>query len=232
MGESLSVKQQEINPRGVWNGAHLKWIASISMLVDHLAAGGLVAEGTAFYVLCRAVGRLAFPLFAFLLVQGYQHTSNRMRYIRRLFVFAFVSEIPFNLAFYGSWLAPSHQNIFFTLGLGLGGYALFDRWNDRSQHGKKIIALLLPPLLALFSGVDYGTYGIVVIYCLLHFRDARLIQTISGLMLMAITHIAGMIAFIPIWLYNGQRGSQSKGFFYLFYPGHLLAIYLLRISFF
>ncbi|NLC03985.1 MAG: TraX protein, partial [Tissierellia bacterium] len=91
----------------------LKIIALISMVIDHY--GAIFQSGIDIY---RIIGRLAFPIYAFLLVEGYTHTRDVKKYGRRLLIFALVSELPFDLAFYGK-LSFTHQNIFFTLFIGL-----------------------------------------------------------------------------------------------------------------
>jgi len=228
MRSTINIKQQNINPAGLFNGNHLKWIAITAMLIDHVAAGGFIPQETVFYGISRAVGRIAFPLFAFLLVQGYQHTSNQRRYIVRLLGFAVLSEVPFNLAFYGRALAPEHQNIFFTLSLGLAGIGLFERYG--SSHWWVVPPVLLfPPLFAQFFAFDYGLYGIVIIYLLAYTRDVWWVQLGSAFVLLIISHIAGVFALIPITLYNGRRGKQNKGLFYVIYPLHLVLIALLRL---
>ena len=120
--------------RGI-NGSTLKWIAALSMLVDHfavvfrrgsiLAGSPLLTSGQ--YYFLRGVGRLAFPIYAFLLAEGFFHTRSVEKYLLRLLLFGLISEIPFDLAFESAWLDMSYQNVFFTLFLGLLAVYLWDR---------------------------------------------------------------------------------------------------------
>ena len=109
------------------SGSALKWIAVISMLVDHAAVVFFVASrevgrpllSADLYIVLRCIGRLAFPLYAFLLAEGFFHTRSVEKYLLRLFLFGVMSEIPFDLAFRGVWLEGTYQNVYFTLALGL-----------------------------------------------------------------------------------------------------------------
>lgn len=131
-------------PRFSISGSVLKMVAITTMLIDHLGAGLLLpllslpptsplsssGHGISFlfhrylltyefYSLLRIIGRSAFPIFCFLLVEGLLHTSSRGKYLLRLLLFSFLSEIPFNLALFGGLRNANHQNVFFTLTIGL-----------------------------------------------------------------------------------------------------------------
>ena len=103
----------------------LKWIAIFSMAVDHT---GALLFPEAMWM--RGIGRLAFPIFAFLLAEGYYHTHDVKRYLLRLWLFALISEIPYDLAFQGTLLESGSQNVFFTLGLSLGVLELLGRLHE------------------------------------------------------------------------------------------------------
>ena len=139
--------------RGI-TGGWLKWFAVITMFIDHIGASviehsyQLMAPGAReFWVsadrVLRTVGRLAFPLFIFLLIEGFFHTRNRILYLARLTVFCAISELPFDLAFFirrasleaGSWWDPTHQNVFFTLALGFAGMMLIEKLRPVSLFG-------------------------------------------------------------------------------------------------
>lgn len=231
----MEVKQQEVYKNGGLNGAILKWIAILSMAIDHFAAGFLSDYNQASamdldeaYTISRLIGRLAFPIFAFLIIQGYQHTSNRRQYMMKLLLFALVSEIPFDLAFYNQFFAWTHQNIFFTLAIGVMGFTLYEAYEKEEKVPLQILAFVLSGLVAALLNVDYGFYGIILIFGLGILRDNKTSQVIFGMFIGLAQSLATSLAFLPIWFYNGKRGRQNKWFFYIFYPAHLLIIYLLR----
>lgn len=223
------------------SGSWLKLLAVTTMLIDHLAGFYWYADPafqtvwftighrpvTPLFVM-RAIGRVAFPLFAFLLVEGFVHTRSRFRYGLNLLIFALLSEIPWNLVHAGTWLYP-RQNVFFTLFLGLLGMCAIERYKE---DAKRLLASLLGLLVvSVLLRADYGCTGYGFILLLYVLRDQRILQAIIGCCILPGKWIAGA-AFIPISLYNGQRGfvkgKFAKYLFYAFYPLHLLVIYLLR----
>ena len=222
------------------SGSWLKLLAVVSMLVDHLAAfywQNVPAFHTAWlsighraitpYVLMRLVGRLAFPIFAFLLVEGFVHTHSRKRYGINLFLFALISEIPWNLIHSGTWHYPS-QNVFFTLFLGFLGLCAIEYFKDQRKWQLASLLGLLAASIVLRA--DYGCSGYGFILLLYVLREQKILQAIIGSCVLGSRWIAGL-AFIPISMYNGERGfvrgPVAKYAFYLFYPLHLTIIYLL-----
>ncbi|MDD3219378.1 MAG: TraX family protein [Lachnospiraceae bacterium] len=233
------------------SGSALKLIAIITMFIDHIGYA-LVENGILIpaihqginiwnepgfyhniYILdrvLRGIGRIAFPIFCFLLIEGFIHTSNRLKYTLRLFAFSIFSEIPFDLAFNETFFEWSYQNVFFTLGIGLlviWGWEYFER---------KIYIQL--PILAIGCAAahyvfqcDYGYRGVILIFLLYLFRHYKILQTTAGCASLYWEPWA-MFAFIPINFYNGKRGFSMKYFFYIFYPAHLLILYLARILIF
>lgn len=244
-------------------GSALKWIALFSMLLDHSAyilispvlidygitsvadhspayMQALIGEGAVgwFYLayqMMRSIGRLAFPIYCFCLVEGVMKTGNRKQYGCRLAVFAFLSEIPFDLGFFHKLYDPEHQNIFFTLLLGylmIWGMDILEKKSEKLP-GKMWTALLSQAVLfagvaalAEFTGCDYGAKGILAIALLYEFRFRKAVQILAGCMAFC-WEPAALLAFIPIGLYRGKRGKQNKWFFYAFYPVHLLVLYLI-----
>jgi len=218
----------------VLSGSVLKLIAIVSMLIDHVAyAFGLGAgivllslgeTAVTLYTLLRYVGRLAFPLFVFLLVEGFIHTKSRKRYGIRLALFAVLSEIPFDL-FCSGTLFYQKQNVFFTLLLGYLALCAIEALD------KKWVAV---PVLGLFGvsfllGADYGYAGFVMILLVYALRKMPLLCAMSSACVLS---VASAAAFVPIDLYNGKRGFVRsrifKYLFYVFYPVHLLVLALIK----
>lgn len=141
---------------------HLKLIAIITMVIDHI--GAILYP---YFPNFRLIGRISFIIFAFLLVQGFIHTSNRNKYIINLFIFALISEIPFDVAFSYTVLSGSHQNIFFTLTLGLTMLLLLQKISSK-KNTKSIfvvaICVMLAGTLANLTFLDYGMKGILAIF--------------------------------------------------------------------
>ena len=224
-------------PWQILSGSWLKVIAVTTMLIDHLAAyywKGMAPFQEVWFtvgnhsvtpcVILRLVGRISFPLFAFLIVEGFLHTRDRKRYGCNLLVFAFLSEIPWNLVHSGTWHYPG-QNVFFTLFLGYLGLCAIELYKD---DAKRLLAALLGLLaLSVLLRCDYGCSGYGFILLLYVLRNNKVLQAIIGSCVLGSRWIAGL-AFIPINMYNGQRGFVkgpiAKYFFYAFYPLHLLAI--------
>ena len=226
----------------------LRLLAILFMLLDHLWA--TVVPGN-LWMTC--LGRLAFPVFAFQLCEGYRHTADFRRYCLRLLLFALLSEIPFNLFYTGSVLFPFHQNVLFTLLLGLLAVRQADMLR-REKGLKKKILRGLTLLLILAGGVllfpDYGLMGVMTVLCFFIFREHRLFQLAAMAVLNIITFKGqtipvslGALAFdfpiqgfallaLPlIWLYNGRKGPGGKGmrlFWYIFYPLHMLVLYFIQ----
>lgn len=204
------------------SGSTLKLIAVISMLIDH--TGAVLLTGSPYYSLCRTLGRLAFPIFCFLLVEGYVHTHDVKKYASRLAVFALLSEIPFDLAISGNMFNPYYQNVFFTLVLGLATLYGMDRAADAQG---RVIAVLAGMAAAALLRTDYSWKGVLAVAVLYQTRENRLWQSIAGA-LMFCWEPPAMAAFVPLYFYNGKRGIPLKYLFYLFYPGHLLVLVLIK----
>lgn len=226
-------------------GSTLKIIAITTMFIDHIGATifengeiamHIMAKGETAYMIwgiidlaLRLIGRIAFPIFCFLLVEGFLHTKNVKKYSQRLCVFCLISELPFNLAFFGTISAPGHQNVFFTLLIGLlvlTGMKHFSGNDFKSRAGRAAI-IFSGVFAATIANTDYAGYGVAVIilFYLLHdSKTARDISTMAVLLCSSLLEITGLFALIPIHLYNGKRGLSLKYFFYLFYPAHLLIL--------
>lgn len=220
------------------SGSTLKIMAMLFMLCDHIGyvlLGPFVtgAEGTAaaYYILRAVIGRWAFPIYCFLLVEGFQKTRSRKKYGLRLFLFALVSEVPFDLAFYGSPFSQTHCNIFFTLLLSVIMMELMEKAEERLGDWRlralcQAGAFLCAALAAELIRCDYGAKGILAVALLYVFRKKKGAQLLAGCAAF-LWEITAPLAFLPVAFYNGEKGLKLKYVFYLFYPGHLLALYFL-----
>ena len=224
----------------------LKYIALVTMTIDHIAAV-LLPRGTLLYTSMRGIGRIAFPLYCFLLVEGYLHTSNRKAYFTRLVLFSLLSEIPFDMALFHFPLitTPSilfpHQNVFFTLAFAFLAMYLIDYYRFRNPW-IGFTGFTLLGILAELLKFDYGFTGVLV--AVIPFLCKRFRPDISSLFLSILTvlplfspdSISGICVFLAIpcmVFYNGQKGSPlpngksfpgAKYLFYLYYPLHLFTI--------
>jgi hypothetical protein len=215
----------------------LKIIACVTMLCDHAAFLFLPAESPAFMVM-DMIGRISFVLFAYLIAEGYLHTSNVWKYLGNLAAFAVLSEIPFDLAFHGTMFYPESQNIFVTLLLGLLAIILMDaavkKFGRTTWAGVllQILAAAGPAAASWFLKSDYAGEGVIIIalfYCF-HFQIPLMIAGFLATVLIfdgASVELVGAAAFIFIDMYNGKKGKSAKYAFYAFYPGHLLILALL-----
>ena len=225
----------------ILSGSALKVLAMVMMLIDHSARFVLrdnPSFATPFFsfyghdvslnYLMTFVGRWAFPIFAFLIVEGFLHTRNRFRYGRNLLVFAFISEIPWNLIHSGT-LFWNTQNVFFTLFLGYLGLCVIEKYEN--QKSKMAISLLVLLFVPIILRTDYSSTGFGFILMLYVLRNQKILQAVIGCSILS-SHWIGALAFIPINMYNGKRGFvQSKIVkysFYAFYPLHLLLLWWIR----
>lgn len=221
------------------SGGTLKIIALVTMIIDH-AAAVFIANGD-WYMIGRGIGRLAFPIYCFLIVEGFFHTRNVKKYMARLFLFALVSEIPFDLAFYDTIFYKGHQNVFFTLFLGIVLMYLIQTVRngiDEIQTVKKTAALVASYVLvfagAFFLQADYGMDGVVLILLFYLFHGRMVTIAFLNVLMNVFMGIGGNIqtygglSAIPIGFYNGKKGVSLKYFFYVIYPLHLLVFYAIR----
>lgn len=205
------------------NSFILKWIAIIAMMIDHVGAV-LYPQ----YLILRIIGRIAFPIFCFLLVEGAMHTSSIRRYEGRMLLFALLSELPFDLVFYEE-VTLEHQNVFFTLLIGL---VMLDILERTKNSYFPFLAILGAIALAEILAVDYGAGGILLILCFYELYEWKFLRQAAFVAMnflyfgIGVQAYAGLAA-IPMLLYNGERGPRMKQFFYLFYPAHLLILYLI-----
>lgn len=239
---------EEKEKRGI-SGSTIKTIAILAMFIDHIGAGVLerymnlnqisfsLTEKMgmeALYWFMRGIGRIGFPIFCFLLVEGFVHTRNVKKYAARLFAFCLISEIPFDLLFNGKLLEFGYQNVFFTLLIGLLTMCALravekQTWNGIGKIICYFLVLLAGMWLADFLRTDYGANGVFTIIALYAFRKNKVTQIIAGC-ISFLWELPALFAFIPIGFYNGTRGRELKYFFYIFYPAHLLFLYLVCVA--
>lgn len=236
-------------------GSTLKIIAITSMFFDHIGSiileralvlGGMLdvvdaqsesafleANGDLYntYFALKMIGRIAFPIFCFLTVEGFLHTSNLKKYLSRMLLFAFISEVPFDLAFFGVPFYWEYQNVFFTLFFGIlaiAGIRLAEQKKEWNIVWRVLFSLLTAGLCmgaAYIFKTDYDISGVLVIVAIYLFRRRKTLSV--GLGCILLKEIAAFASLIPIFLYNGKRGRNIKWVFYLFYPVHIILLYLL-----
>ena len=302
------------------SGSTLKLMGIFVMLIDHTAlavisrlkmklliSGGQPGNLQSVYSGMKFVGRLGFPIFCFLLLEGFEKTRNRGKYLFRLGLFALISEIPYDLAFSSKVLEFHHQNVFFTLFLGLlslcayafmekhklpalagwlmcaVGVAFSGAWLTKSswhfvqtyilsrlpgmaffghtiteatmfcaicisvaallfcyrwrmgrdkmlRAGTNLAILSLLMILADLLHTDYLGAGVLTVTVMYIFRKHNVLAMAGGcaaLMLKGLKELPAFLTVIPIAMYNGKRGLRLKYFFYVFYPAHLLLLWLI-----
>ncbi|MBQ9424435.1 MAG: hypothetical protein IJU42_00635 [Erysipelotrichaceae bacterium] len=217
----------------ILDGTMLKLIAMTSMVFDH--AGDLFFHDQLWM---RMIGRLAMPLFSFCIAEGYRYTKDRKKYLLRIGLFALISEIPFDLAFTGK-IDLSHQNIMLTFFLSILALMISDRIRGDGKNTWKTIlsylVVLFTAILTLVVKADYTLFAVIAVFLFHIFEEKKhWIRCTVGVAFLALTRTMGYycttgLSIIPLLLYNGKKGKGLKWLFYLFYPGHLLLLYLIRV---
>ena len=229
-------------------------MAMAFMLCDHL--WGTIVPGND-WLTC--IGRISFPIFAFLIVEGYFHTGNLKKYVCRILLFAILSEIPFNLAMGSRWFYPIHQNVLWSFLIALG----LIHWNEKTRAEGKIwmriliggVTVLLGYIVGLVTMVDFYHTGIMTVLVFYFFRQRKwwsyagqaiclwYINTemlggfsyelqLFGQTYFLVRQSFALLALIPIWLYRGKQGYHSKKLqmvYYTFYPLHLLILGVIKL---
>lgn len=227
-------------------------LAMVFMLSDHLWA--TVIPWKADWMTC--LGRLAFPIFAFMTVEGFFHTKSLSRYAGRMVLFALISEIPFNLMMSGSFIYPFHQNVMWCFLLCMGLMYLNEKAKGTGKWWIRLLTALGTILLGTVGGMlsfmDYMHYGVWMVLTFYFFRGNKWWNYAAQLLCMIYINkeVGGLsyewtlfgntiffpqqcfavFALVPIWMYNGKQGYHSKAFQYFcyaFYPVHLLILGLL-----
>ena len=236
--------------RGITSGM-LKIFACFDMLVDHIGAAVLYygynlgdrwiqqSENIRFiYFMIRLFGRLGFPIFCFLLVEGYFHTRNVWKYLRNLIIFGVISEIPFDLAINAEFCYMNNQNVYFTLALGLIMIIIFDRITKgdilKAGPARLIGAVLLsiiPITIGFLIKSDYGGLGVLLIFTFYLMKKYGKVGVFGIILVLGFINLSELFAcfdFAIFSKYNGRRGISLKYFFYAFYPLHLLILVGIR----
>lgn len=220
------------------SGASLKHIAMATMFLDHLDKT-IIFEFLQrrpdclplliFSSFCEIVGRFAFPIFCFLLIEGFFHTRNRGKYLLHLVFFALISEIPFDLCFSSVAFLWQSQNVFFTLSLGLGLIWIMESLQKKTKWWPffALLCFLSAGLVSMLLSTDYAYFGIAVIAIWYLLRSTPVLAACAAFLPLYKTAWA-LPGFLLTILYNGQRGRQLKWLNYWFYPAHLLFLVLLR----
>ena len=235
------------------SAAVLHILAMVLMLMDHLWATLLPAQD---WLTCA--GRVAFPIFAFMSVEGYFHTHNFKKYAQRMLLFSVLSEIPFDLMYGGTWFYPVHQNVIWTLLMGLLGIHLMETVRKKQKPWVYVLVsagvVAAGWILGTLCMVDYYGVGVLTVFIFYFFRGRKWwcllgqllalywvnVQMLGGLMYPI--QLFGMefelcqqglalLALLPIWLYRGRQGYHSKPFqyaCYAFYPVHMLILVLVQ----
>lgn len=232
---------------GRYTSEQLKKIAMGTMFLDHAAVAliyncGLDAANPLFVKIglaMRLIGRVAFPLYAFLLVQGFLYTKSWKRYLRRVVVFALISEIPYNLVVGGTIWDPGTQNTMMTMCIGLlcmKGIAAAERRENRIMRLCLIGGILFAGMFAAEAlHMDYGAYGILLIGVFYLFRHRTAERMGIGCILLLLMYnftLYGLAAWIAIFFinhYNGERGRKLGMVPYAFYPLHLLVLFVAEL---
>lgn len=239
----------ERNPLKCIDALTLKIIAMVLMLLDHIWA---TVWDVPWFTM---VGRLAFPIFAFQIVEGFFHTSSRKRYMQRMLLFALISEIPFNLMISNGLVYPFHQNVMFTFLIAL----VLMNWMERSKTSRWKFVIVtaacvgLAYVLGLLTFVDYYHYGIFTVLLfywtydlkcgwiiqllgMLYINDAmaglQLQVELFGQQIEFGQQMLAVLSLVPLWMYNGKQGYHSKPVQYVcyaFYPVHMLILYIISV---
>ena len=234
------------------SAAALHILAMALMLCDHLWATLLPAQE---WLTC--VGRLAFPMFAFMAVEGYFHTHSFKRYAQRMLIFAILSEIPFDLMYGGTWFYPVHQNVIWTLLIGLLGIRAMEAVREKGKLWLYVLTCVgvtaLGAALGTLGMVDYYGAGVLTVFVFYFFHGRewwKLLGQILALYWINVRMLGGqvypmtilgmdvelsqqglaLLALVPIWLYRGRQGHHSRAFQYVcyaFYPVHMLILALI-----
>ncbi len=223
------------------SGSALKTLALLAMIIDHTAIvlvynmdfglkplWHMGSRAITLYYIMRTIGRIAFPIYCYLIVEGYVHTRDRAKYGLNLLMFAIISEIPWDMAFSGFWDNEA-QNVFFTLFLGYAGICTYDKLKDRKLL--RVVAVLVLFVVAWAIRCDYSITGYTLILLTYVLREKKLVLGITGACLLG-RLCPILCAYGLIGMYDGSRGyikGRLKYLFYVAYPLHLAILFVLSL---
>lgn len=238
-------------PFGGLDGTVLKLLAITFMIFDHTRVA--LFDGN-FWM--NYVGRLAFPIFAFQIAEGFVHTRSFKKYLSRLLIFAVISEIPFNVFCSSEMFFPQYQNVLFTFVFGILALRLLEFAKKEPTLAKVAgagVGVIVIAILAEVLKVDYGVAGVIIVVAFYLFRNfpfAFVLQFATVFLVFFffcpgrpvffkihefIFHVPvqvfALFSFIPIWFYNGKKGKGGKLLQYIsygFYPVHIALLCIIR----
>lgn len=242
MTETVKLEKKRLDKIKILSGAQLKYIAFLSMLIDHTNKAliyPILNEGILQHIsnLFDIIGRIAFPLFAFFVVEGFFKTKNRKKYLTNLFVFAVISEVPFDMFLTSTFFNTRANNVLFTLALSLITIWIIDILKDKLENKPPILWYLVSVVVIIIScfismqfGLDYEHHSIIIVYLFYIFYNKPVVGCALAY-LSIITEVWSILGFGLVLTYNGERGKQNKIINYWFYPVHLLILGILRMYF-
>ena len=208
------------------------------MLIDHVTKM-FVNKTDLLWTLGRGIGRLAFPIFCFLIVEGLFYTRNKKKYVLRLLIAAVISEVPYDLMRFGRVWNFDSQNVVWTLLLGFLAIAMIEYVKTKfpgdmfKYNTFSCLSIMLCGVTAMFFATDYTIFGVTLIVSFYMFRGQRLANFLMFLLLTWLFYahetiqFAGLLAYPLIMFYNGKKGMDDKYCLYAFYPVHMLILGLL-----
>lgn len=225
----------------------LKIIAVISMLIDHMRYG-IPATNCA---LTEYLGRIAFPIFAFLISEGFVHTRSKPKYMLRMLIFAIISQVPFHLLAHNIAGSRATLNVMFTFGYALIGLYIVDLFKDSKFFPKIlsylfiIISLIMIMIVVYFVHPDYSWFGVGLVWIFYLLKKSKILTTFGGIAItllyyysmgasLKIYYLVILFSILPMFIilfYNGKKGRSLKYFFYVFYPAHMVLLYIINYFF-
>lgn len=242
MTETVKLEKKGLDKIKILSGAQLKYIAFLSMLIDHTNKAliyPILNEGILQHIsnLFDIIGRIAFPLFAFFVVEGFFKTRNRKKYLTNLLIFAVISEVPFDMFLTSTFFNMRANNVLFTLALSLITIWIIDILKNKLENKPptlwylvSVVVIIISCFISMQFGLDYEHHSIIIVYLFYIFYNKPVVGCALAY-LSIITEVWSILGFGLVLTYNGERGKQNKIINYWFYPVHLLILGILRMYF-